>query len=416
MKSKELKEVGYLYLIQIVNFVLPIFLMTYLVKILGLDGYGKLSFYQISSLLMIFIVDFGFNQSSAQKFAVSDARDRVKIFNNTQSIKFFISIFIIIFTVFFLSFDFFSFSDIDKNILLISSLTTFGTVLSSAWLYQAIGKNSALALITIFFRLISFFLIIFTVKVKDDLMYCIWVQFFSSILIGLFSLCYLIRRKITAIDYKLFDLSYSFHLVRDSYHIFLASSITLGFTYLNPLFVKYFFGDAFLGLYSIADKVSSTLKMVFSPFIQAFYSKFCTLANQHKYWESIKLSSKIIAFFLIVSFIGFLLNIWIGNYIYNLFFSHVEELIKLLNIMILSQAIVGVAMVLVNLNIIPLGRAFVLKRFYLIGLFFHFTYLYFLISNYGVYGIALSVFLTELILVFLFALYLFFYFKKNKCL
>lgn len=73
-------------------------------------------------------------------------------------------------------------------------------------------------------------------------------------------------------------------------------------------------------------------------------------------------------------------------------------------------------MVLVNLNIIPLGRAFVLKRFYLIGLFFHFTYLYFLISNYGVYGIALSVFLTELILVFLFALYLFFYFKRNKYL
>ncbi|USI86155.1 oligosaccharide flippase family protein [Acinetobacter johnsonii] len=101
MKSKELKEVGYLYLIQIVNFVLPVFLMTYLVKILGLDGYGKLSFYQISSLLMIFIVDFGFNQSSAQKFAVSDAGDRDKIFNNTQSIKFFISIFIIIFTVFF---------------------------------------------------------------------------------------------------------------------------------------------------------------------------------------------------------------------------------------------------------------------------------------------------------------------------
>ena len=156
--------------------------------------------------------------------------------------------------------------------------------------------------------------------------------------------------------------------------------------------------------------------MVFGTFIQAFYSKFCTLANQHNYWESIKLYSKIIAFFLIVSFIGFLLNIWIGSYIYNLFFSHVEELIKLLNIMILSQAIVGVAMVLVNLNIIPLGRAFVLKRFYLIGLFFHFTYLYFLISNYGVYGVALSVFLTELILVFLFALYLFFYFKKNKCL
>lgn len=55
MKNKEIKEVGYLYLIQVVNFILPILLMSYLPRILGMDSYGKLSFYQISSGLMVFL-------------------------------------------------------------------------------------------------------------------------------------------------------------------------------------------------------------------------------------------------------------------------------------------------------------------------------------------------------------------------
>lgn len=176
MKNKEIKEVGYLYLIQVVNFILPILLMSYLPRILGMDSYGKLSFYQISSGLMVFFVDFGFNQSSAQKFSTSESDDRGKVFSNTQFIKLSFSISLILLTFTLVNLDFFNLDRTDIEIILISSISTIGATLSSAWVYQAIGKNSTLALISVFFRFFSFVFIIASIKSRDDLIYCILIK------------------------------------------------------------------------------------------------------------------------------------------------------------------------------------------------------------------------------------------------
>lgn len=414
MKNKEIKEVGYLYLIQVVNFILPILLMSYLPRILGMDSYGKLSFYQISSGLMVFFVDFGFNQSSAQKFSTSESDDRGKVFSNTQFIKLSFSISLILLTFTLVNLDFFNLDRTDIEIILISSISTIGATLSSAWVYQAIGKNSTLALISVFFRFFSFVFIIATIKSRDDLIYCILIQFLASLFIGIASIYYLIRRGVVFFNLKYVEPSYSLYLIKDSYHIFLSSLITLGFTYINPLIVRHFFGDAALGFYSIGDKIASILKTAFAPFNQAFYSKFCILAKNLKYIESIKISFKITMLFTALSLVGLLLNCLIGNYLYATFLGVKPGLVELLYIMIPTQAIVGVASIVINLHLIPLGQFVDLKKIYTIGLTFHFCYLYPLLSEYGLYGVALSSLITEFILLLLFLWLLFRFFKRNK--
>ena len=51
--------------------VIPLVSFSYLANILGLVGFGQVSFYQTVSFLAAFFIDFGFNMSAAQKMSIS---------------------------------------------------------------------------------------------------------------------------------------------------------------------------------------------------------------------------------------------------------------------------------------------------------------------------------------------------------
>lgn len=97
-------------------------------------------------------------------------------------------------------------------------------------------------------------------------------------------------------------------LFKDSFDNFSASFITLGFTYFNPLLVKFFFGDSALGIYSLADKLVNVLRQFYSPIVQAFFSQICGFLqskNIVKYQQTIK---KVFCFYCFISISALLFN------------------------------------------------------------------------------------------------------------
>lgn len=67
-------------------------------------------------------------------------------------------------------------------------------------------------------------------------------------------------------------------------HNFSASFLTLRFTYFNPILIKYFIGDAVLGIYSVADKLATVLRQLYNLLIQANFSTVCSLFERKRFF------------------------------------------------------------------------------------------------------------------------------------
>ncbi len=406
------KEVFYLYIIQIANMVIPLLSFSYMANILGLVGFGQVSFYQTVSFLAAFFIDFGFNMSAAQKMSISldDKSKMDELYSNVQSIKFFI--FLVVSVLGGLSILFLPLSHIDATLLFIGILSAFSTILLSGWVFQGLGRNSVLAFFSVVGRVVSVGLIFLLIHQKSDVLLAVIIQVAISFSIGLAAIIYFYRKNVVTFRIKTISIFKMRQLSEDSYHNFTASLFTLGFTYLNPLVVKFCFGDAFLGLYALADKLAVILKQFFTPVTQAYYSRMCILSHEKKYQELIQNAKKVAIFFATISTLAFFGNLLIGNYIYNFLFGPEYKIVSLLSIMIVTQFIVSMAMVLINLIIIPTENSRILKKYYLIGLIFHFGYFYFFVKYLHIYGVASAILLTETILTLSFFMYVRKYFSK----
>ncbi|MCM0782905.1 oligosaccharide flippase family protein, partial [Klebsiella pneumoniae] len=189
------------------------------------------------------------------------------------------------------------------------------------WLFQGIGKLSLVAIPNLIVRLLSLVFIFTFVHDRSDIIMAAIIQLCSPFFAGLFVIVIVWRNNIAKFDRTLFSYSFSKTLVSESFHNFSASFLTLGFTYFNPLLIKYFLGDFALGLYSLADKLVTILRQLYTPIVQANFSQVCALYKKDMILEvSIKLR-KIFLFFVALSLIAFVSNFFVGQYVLSVFFA-----------------------------------------------------------------------------------------------
>lgn len=406
------KEISYLYLIQILNIIFPLIIMGYIGHIMGADSFGKMAFYFVLTNIFIFFIDFGFNLVGARYIGlyVDDKEQINLIYSNVQIIKLSIY-FLLLFLVFSLIYilDGFYFVDFDFNIIKMAVVFSIATILSSAWVYNGFGINSKNAIIVFIFKIISILIVLLLVSGANDLFLCIFIQGFLSVLSGFFSFFYLIKNKIIRFSFLLFRIKNCKDFFFEASDIFWASFSTFVFTYGNPIFIKFYFGDKFLGLYFAAEKVVSFLKMFFNPLIQSYYSRMCYLNNNNQYKKMISSATKIYYIFISAIFISLLLNFALGDYIYKIVFGADFNIKNIVFILIINQIFISLAMILVNLLIVPMGGGAELKKYYLLGMCLHLSYFYFFVVCFDFNGVLISTLLTE----FFVTLLLLSYFKKH---
>ncbi len=407
------KETIYLYLVQISNMVVPLLVIPYLTSVFGVEYYGKLSYAQVVSLIALFFVDFGFNYSAAKEIGSNreSAAAVNKIYTNVQCIK--TAIYFLVISVVFSLTLFLKQSEIDNDLLLIGALSAISSIVSPVWLFQGIGKLSLVAIPNLIVRLLSLVFIFTFVHDRSDIIMAAIIQLCSPFFAGLFVIVIVWRNNIAKFDRTLFSYSFSKTLVSESFHNYSASFLTLGFTYFNPLLIKYFLGDFALGLYSLADKLVTILRQLYTPIVQANFSQVCALYKKDMILEvSIKLR-KIFLFFVALSLIAFVSNFFVGQYVLSVFFARgygLEEIIQvnhLISIMIFTQFIISISLILVNLIIVPSGNSHYLKRVYALAFVLYLVIVYFMVKLIGVYGVALTITIIESFIIILFSLFVF---------
>ena len=157
-----------LYLLKIANIIIPLITLPYLVRVLGVDGYGVISFAQVFAGFFVMFVDFGFNLSMAREISVySDDTTKVsKIVSTVFIIK---AILLILgFFVYYLLISYF-----DKFVKYeLLHLYMYGIVIGQGlfpyWYFQGMQKMRYITILNLIVKLTFLILILSLIKTPDD--------------------------------------------------------------------------------------------------------------------------------------------------------------------------------------------------------------------------------------------------------
>ena len=410
VKNDNKKETINLYAIQVANMLVPFAVFPYLTKTLGVASFGKISYIQSIVLLMMFVINYGYDYFGAKLISVEseNIKKRTAIYFDIQIVKLIISLLIILVGYCIcLS----GVLESDEAIALSICLPcVLGSVLTPTWLFQGMQQLSRLAVCTAISRFICLLLTVIFVKHQEDIAIAAFLQLFPYVLVGV--IASLISVKSGMIDIMCIEPSArrSFQYFLESSHVFLGFAMTLGFTYGNPILIKILLGDQAVGQYAAAEKITTVLRQFFLPLIQGSYSKVCRLYQDNSSREIGAIIKNVffVMFFLVVfSLAG---TIALSDMIFPIILGEEYHIKWMLVFLIISQLFAAISLVEITFVIIPSGIQSVLKKVYFIALLMHASYVIPLTLKWGGEGMAVSMIITESVV----SVVAFAYIKKHR--
>ena len=184
---------AYLSILQIVGYIIPLFTLPYLARVLGVEGFGKIAFANAIVVWLQTIADWGFNFTSTRDVARYKHNRRVisYIFSIVLWSRMFLTIisFFILLSAIYLVTEFRE----NSNILLISFLLIPTHILFPDWFFQAIERMKFISIFSFISKLIFTISVFFFIKEADDyilqpLLICV-----GNFVAGCFSIIYIIR-------------------------------------------------------------------------------------------------------------------------------------------------------------------------------------------------------------------------------
>lgn len=232
-----LKNFSYLTLMKFFNIGVKIVLAAYLIRILGTEKYGLITWLDSIIQYFIMIVNFGFNIYAA-KYIVENKNKSTKI-NEIVSSIFIIkgSLFIlsVICVLFLGSFETFS---AYKKLLLLLMFSGIGEVLFPVWFFQGIENLKPATIIVFLTRLFLLIGAVIFVNSQYDLLSYILLFVMSSVLMGVSGMFYLF--KYYKIKIILLPISKLMKYFKESIPFFIGRFLSLVFNFGTIFFIGKF--------------------------------------------------------------------------------------------------------------------------------------------------------------------------------
>jgi PST family polysaccharide transporter len=308
-KNKKLIEnYSALSILQISNYIFPLVTLPYLVRVLGPEKFGLVSFATAFVMYFNVLTDYGFNIAATRDISLHrNDKNRVsRIFSSVIIIKlglFFIST--IIFALILFSFSIFSKEAI---IYIYSYLSVFGSILLPVWFFQGLENTKYMVAITILVKIVWLIAVFTFINSQVDYLLLIVLNSFSHIIIGI--LCLSVVFFIFKIKFIAPSLAEIKSQLANGWHIFLSSAAITLYTTSNVFILGLFANNEIVGYFSAADKLRTAFQNIYNSATQAIFPHLSNLFKE-SYSNAIRLVKKFLRFGSFIIFcITILLFIW----------------------------------------------------------------------------------------------------------
>lgn len=284
--KKILQNMYSLFVLQGVNYILPLFLISYLIRTLGVDNYGLIAFSLATTALFKGIVSYGFELTATKDIALT--RSSGKSVSEIFSLVIYTKIVLIIFCSIILLFMVAFIPIINSNLKLF--LVTFLVVIVDAffptWLFQGMEDMKIITRLRVVFKVFTCLLIILIVNKEDDYLLVPLVELIVGGVISFIAMC---------ISIKKYDLSMQVPSLTnikcellEGRFIFLSQISVYFYTSFNVFILGLLFQTQVVGYYSLAEKIYAAIRGVLKPINQAVYpylsKKYESNINEYFYF------------------------------------------------------------------------------------------------------------------------------------
>lgn len=365
-------------------YLIPLILLPYLIRVLGIENFGLLAFATATIAFLRGIVEYGFNLTGTQQISLhrNDQEQVNIIFSSIIISKFILAI--ICFLVLMIIILIFEKFQVNAKLFLFTFLIIFGDILFPVWFFQGIEKMKMITYIFIIYKIVFLVLVLLLVKEKNDYLL---VPIFDSIglivsaIISLFIVkkYYNIRFKIS----KFHEISFQF---KDSWHVFLSRIAVILYTSINTFLLGIFTNSEQVGIYSIAEKIYMALRGILNPFVQAVFPFLNRKYKESKaiYYKLVKKVS--IIYISILVFFSLTLLTFSGDIVFVVAGVYIPQSDSLLKIFAVS-ILFGIGTLYSSLLIIKNEKS-TLSKVTFITMICNVVLIYPMLKLFGIFGVA----------------------------
>jgi len=275
----------WLSVLQLVNYALPIVTLPYLARVIGLNGFGKVSFAAAVILWFQTITDWGFNFTATRDVARNrdDLTKISEIFSNVLFAR--IGIMIICFFVLTILIATIPAFNENAKVLVISYLLIPGYIICSDWFFQGLEKMKYMTILNVVAKCMFTILVFIFIKTEEDYFLQPLFTSLGYLLSGLISLYIIIfkwRVRLVTPNIKRI-----YKTIKSSTDIFINNFVPNLYNSFSIVLMGFWGGSIANGLYDAGSKFiniviqfMNTLSRTFFPFLSRklrFHNKYALL-------------------------------------------------------------------------------------------------------------------------------------------
>jgi PST family polysaccharide transporter len=397
--KKEKRLVGNFFslsVLQVFTYVLPLLVLPYLVRTLGVEKFGLVAFAQSFIMFFNIIVDFGFTLSATREISVNreDKEKVTEIFSSVIIIK----CILIILSYLIMNIIVFSYAKFANEWILfnLSFLLVIGQALFPVWYFQGMERMKYITIVNVTSKILFTLLIFLFIHNSSDYIYVPLLNGGGMVTGGILSLLFI--KKAFSQRFRFYNTKTVLYHFRESSHFFMSRVAVSIYTTSNAFVLGLFTNNTMVGYYSVAEKLYQAIQQCYNPIVQALYPYVAKERN-------IRLFKKIFTGIVIVNICGISFLYFSGAFIFNILFSKSlgPESLQVFHILLMAAVVVVPSVMLGYPFLAALGFPGYANYSVIIGSAFHLAGLVVLISvnKVSIYTVAGMVLATEFLVLIL---------------
>jgi len=277
--KKLVSNFSYMFIIEISNYILPIISIPYIVRVVGIEKFGIISFSYIVVSYFSILVDYGFKLISTRDISIyRDSNKKLSVYFWKMYISqlLLLCLGIVIFTI---VLELPQLKE-HKEIFIFAFGMTLGHFLYPTWFFQGIENMKFIAIMNFISRVTYLIMIFLFIKTDDDYIYVPLYNGLSFIMIGIISLIYIYQKF--DLEFKITKFRYIKNFFKKGWHLFTSNIANSLSTNLNILLLGSISGYTAVGVYSIADKLFGAVMNIVGIANIVIYPYLAKLSNNTK--------------------------------------------------------------------------------------------------------------------------------------
>lgn len=393
------KNYGALVVLQGLNYLLPLLIIPFLERQLGLEKFGLIMLAQYLMVFCVVSTDFGFNLTATREIAL--LKEQKGDYSIIYFKVFWARMLLLVFVFLILIIVVFSFERFSQNwaVYLLSYGVVIGQAIFPVWFFQGIERMRLITIINVIAKVIFTVLLFIFVTKPDDFLNVPIFNSIGFITAGIISLIISLKY----VSWRWPDFKGTKEFYKESFQVFssnIASQVSVA---ANGLILGFFAGDAVVGIYSAFEKLILAAKNMYVPIYQAIYPYM----SRKELKEKRIMMSKLIPLIAGIGILGYAIIYFLGDWIIELLYKdqRILENISLFKILGLIAIFSGLSM-LYNVLYAPSRKLFKDRmQIMIVAALFNLGISFIFVPIYGLTATVIIATTTEVILLILAVIY-----------